>query len=63
MTALIYEQFNPLHWFLLSELEPFIAIFNLSNSYRQLPITKGAFDSKLDEFFALRNNDGDTNHD
>lgn len=29
----------------------------------RLPITKGAFDSKLDEFFALRNHDGDTNHD
>jgi len=29
----------------------------------RLPITKGAFDSKLDEFFALQNHDGGTNHD
>jgi DNA-binding response OmpR family regulator len=29
----------------------------------RLPFTKGAFDSKLDECYALRNHDEDTNHD
>jgi DNA-binding response OmpR family regulator len=29
----------------------------------RLPITKGAFDSKIDEFFVLRNHDRGTNHD